>query len=42
MLVVYEDGGVLSCDKVVIVGDKIYADDLYEILISDIKEIRGE
>lgn len=39
MVINYEDGGELECSKVVIAGDKVYADDLYEILVSDIKEI---
>ena len=39
MKVIYEDGGELDCSKIVIAGDKFYADDIYEILISDVKEI---
>lgn len=39
MKVVYEDGGELDCSKIVIAGDKVYADDIYEISIADVKEI---
>ena len=39
MVINYEDGGKLECSKVIIASDKVYADDLYEILVSDIKEI---
>lgn len=39
MKVVYEDGGELECSKIVIAGNKVYADDIYEILIADVKEI---
>lgn len=39
MKVIYEDGGELDCSKIVIGGTKIYADDIYEILIADVKEI---
>ena len=39
MIINYEDGGKLSCNKVVIAGDKIYADDLYEILVADVASI---
>ena len=39
MKVIYEDGGKLECSKVVIAGNKVYADDIYEILIADVKEI---
>lgn len=39
MKVIYEDGGELDCSKIVIDGNKVYADDIYEILIADVKEI---
>lgn len=39
MIINYEDGSTLSCSKVVIAGDKIYADDLYEILVGDVASI---
>ena len=39
MKVIYEDGGGLECSKAVIAGNKIYADDIYEISIADVKEI---
>lgn len=39
MKVIYEDGGKLECSKIVIAGDKIHADDIYEILIADVKEV---
>lgn len=39
MKVIYEDGGELDCTRIVIAGNKVYADDIYEILIADVKEI---
>ena len=39
MKVIYEDGGELECSKIVIAGDKIFADDIYEVSIADVKEI---
>ena len=42
MKIIYEDGGELDCNKVVIAGDKVYADDVYEVLVADVKEIQGE
>ena len=39
MIINYEDGSKLSCSKVVIAGNKVYADDIYEILVADIKSI---
>lgn len=39
MKVIYEDGGELDCSKIVIAGDKIHADDIYEVSITDVKEI---
>lgn len=42
MKVIYEDGGELGCSKIVIAGDKVYADDIYEVPIADAKEIVDE
>ena len=42
MKIVYEDGGELNCHKVVIAGGKVYADDLYDIAVADVKEIVDE
>lgn len=39
MIINYEDGSKLSCNKVVIAGNKIYADDLYEIFVEDVESI---
>lgn len=39
MRIIYEDGGALDCSKVVIAGDKIYADDDYIVAVADCKEI---
>lgn len=39
MKVIYEDGGELDCTRIVIAGNKVYADDIYEMLIADVKEI---
>ena len=41
MKIIYEDGGELECSRAVIAGDKVYADDMYEALVADIKEIQG-
>jgi len=42
MKIIYEDGGELECSKIIIAGDKVYADDIYEVLIADVKEITDE
>lgn len=39
MKIIYEDGSELTCEKVIIAGNKVYADDIYEVLIADVKEI---
>lgn len=42
MKIVYEDGSILTCNKIVLAGNKVYADDIYEVLVADVKEIQGE
>lgn len=39
MKIIYEDGGELECNNIVIAGGKLYVDDVYDILIADVKEI---
>ena len=42
MKIVYEDGSTLTCNKIVLADNKVYADDIYEILVADVKEIQGD
>ena len=39
MKIVYTDGSVLECNKIVIEGDTVIADDLYTIFVDDIEEV---
>jgi hypothetical protein len=39
MKIVYTDGSILECDKIIIEGDRVIADDLYTIFVDDIEEI---
>lgn len=39
MKIIYEDGEELECSNIVISGNWVYADDLYQIHIADCKEI---
>lgn len=42
MKIIYEDGGELECHKIIITNKGLYVDDLYDILIADVKEIVNE
>lgn len=39
MKIIYEDGGELKCNKIEIADNHVYADDVYCILVADVKEI---
>lgn len=39
MKIIYTDGSILECNKIIIEDDTIVADDLYTIFIDDIEEI---
>ena len=39
MKIIYEDGSELTCEKVVIAGNNVYADDIYEVSVADVEEI---
>lgn len=42
MKIIYEDGSVLDCHKIEIADDHVYADDIYCVLVEDVKEITDE
>lgn len=42
MKIIYNDGSELTCHKIEITGDHIYADDMYSVSIEDVKEITDE
>jgi hypothetical protein len=39
MKIVYTDGSILECNKIVIEGNVVIADDLYTVFVDDIEEV---
>ena len=42
MKIIYEDGSVLDCHKIEIADNHVYADDMYCVLVADVKEIADD
>lgn len=42
MKIVFNDGGILTGENITVMGDMLSVDDIYDVAISDIKEIKGE
>lgn len=42
MKVVFYDGGILTCSKIWIYGDKLICDDIWEVPIIEVNGIDGE
>lgn len=39
MQIIYNDGGVLTCSRIEISGNKLYADDMYIVSLDDVQVI---
>lgn len=39
MKIVFNDGGVLKGERIIILGDMLSVDDVYDVAVADIKEI---
>lgn len=42
MKIVFNDGGVLDGNDIEVLDDMLLVDDIYDVAIADIKEIKGE
>lgn len=42
MKIIYEDGGELTGEKIIILGDMLSVDDIYDVAVADVKEITDE
>ena len=42
MKIVFNDGGVLEGNNIAVLEDMLSVDDIYDVALADIKEIRGE
>ena len=39
MKIVFNDGGVLEGERIIILGDMLSVDDVYDVAVADVKEI---
>lgn len=39
MKIVFNDGGVLNGERIIILGDMLSVDDVYDVAVADVKEI---
>ena len=42
MKIVFNDGGVLKGESIIVLDDMVSVDDIYDVALADIKEIKGE
>ena len=42
MKIVFNDGGVLKGESIIVLGDMVSVDDIYDVALADIKEIKGD
>lgn len=42
MKIIFNDGGVLEGEHITVLDDMLLVDEIYDVAIADIKEIKGE
>ena len=40
MKIVFNDGGILEGERIVILGDMLSVDDIYDVAVADVQEIK--
>lgn len=41
MKIVFNDEGELECENIIVMGDMLSVDEIYDIAVADIKEIKA-